>query len=496
MDKKRKLVIIGAGVAGMTAGCYAQANGYESEIYEMHNIPGGLCTAWQRRGYTFDGCIHWLVGSKPGTKMHEVWRFTGAITDQPIHHHDEFVRVIGVDGREIVQYTDLDRLEKHLVEVSPADKAVIQEMISAARKLVTLEMPVGKPRDLFGALDGLKMMWDMRPYLGVFGKYSKISIGDYASRFKEPLIQEMLTAILDPRYNMMALLTTMGSLAARDAGWPQGGSLPFARGMEKRYLELCGQIHYKSKVTKILVSDGRATGIELADGQKVAADAVISAADGHSTLYKLLGEQYIPGNIARYYSGDYPTITSMLVYLGVDYDFSDLPHSVMFPLDSPLKIGERVHNHIGLKHYSHDPSISPPGKSVVAMALYSDYDYWDELSKDPEQYTEEKKCIAKRVVEELEKRFPQTAGRIEVIDVATPTTFTRYTGVWQGAYMSWISTAKSGNITTPQRLPDLSNFYMAGLWTMGSAGLPGSSISGRNAVYIMCAQDKKEFVGI
>jgi len=490
----KKIAIIGGGVAGLTAGCYAQLNGYDTEIYEMHNIPGGLCTAWQRKGYTFDGCIHWLVGSKPNTNMHMVWQQLGALKDDPIHHHDEFVRVVGQDGRTVIQYTDLEQLQKHLLEVSPDDEALIKEMITAAKVLVSLQMPIGKPRDLYGAVDGIKMMWDMRTYLPVLGKFSKISIGDFAARFKDTLIGTMLTAILDPRYNMIALLATMGSLAAKDAGWPQGGSLPFARRIENRYLELGGKIHYNTKVTKILVHNNRAIGIRLADGRDIEADAVISAADGFSTLYHLLGTDYVPAKIAKYYSGDYPTITSVMVYLGVDYNLTNAPHSTLYPLDEPLQIGTRTHDYMGFKHYSYDPSLSPPGKSVVSAVIYSDYSYWSDLANNREEYMAEKKRIAQRVVKEFERRFPQAAGSIEVIDVATPTTFTRYTGVWQGAYMSWISTVKSGNIFIPHRLPKLQGFYMAGLWTMGSAGLPGSAVSGRNAVQVICAEDKKRFI--
>ncbi len=491
-----KTVIIGGGIAGLTAGCYGQMNGYETEIYEMHSLPGGLCTGWQRKGYTFDGCIHWLVGSKPGTAMFQIWRTLGALAEQPIHHHEEFIRITGPDGRTVIQYTDLDRLEQHLLEVSPVDKGVIGELIKGARSLVKLEMPVGKPQDLFGALDGLKMLWQMRSFMKPIIKYGKISIGDFATRFKDPLIRDMLTAVIEPRYNMIALLATMGSLAARDAGWPQGGSLPFARRMAERYLELGGRINYNSRVTKIMVEDNRAAGLELADGQQVRADAVISAADGYTTLYKLLGAQYVPQKLAKYYSGDYPTLTSVLVFMGVDHDFSGTPHSMIFPLDPPLEVGKHLHRQIGLKNYSFDPTLSPPGKSVVSAVFYADYEYWEELAADREKYKGEKERIAWRVVEELEKYFPEAGGKVEVTDVVTPITFNRYTGVWKGAYMSWISTPKSGNIIIPKQLPGLKDFYMAGLWTQGSAGLPGAAVTGRNAVQIMCDAAKKEFVEV
>ena len=56
----KSIIIIGAGIAGLSAGCYAQMNGYRSQIYEMHKIPGGLCTSWRRRGYLFDGSLRYL----------------------------------------------------------------------------------------------------------------------------------------------------------------------------------------------------------------------------------------------------------------------------------------------------------------------------------------------------------------------------------------------------------------------------------------------------
>jgi len=68
----KSVIIVGAGIAGLSTGCYARMNGYETTILEMHNIPGGLCTAWKRSGrsssdrYTFDTCMHRLLGSKVG----------------------------------------------------------------------------------------------------------------------------------------------------------------------------------------------------------------------------------------------------------------------------------------------------------------------------------------------------------------------------------------------------------------------------------------------
>ncbi len=55
MDKS--IIIIGAGIAGLSAGCYGQMNGYNTRIFEMGTGPGGVCTSWQRKGYTIDSCM-------------------------------------------------------------------------------------------------------------------------------------------------------------------------------------------------------------------------------------------------------------------------------------------------------------------------------------------------------------------------------------------------------------------------------------------------------
>src|SRR5512133_2471382 len=109
----KSIIIIGAGFAGLSAGIYAQLNGYKTTIYEMHDKPGGLCTSWKRKGYTFDGCIHWLVGSSPSSGMHDRWEETGIARNLSITDHNEYMRLEDNNGRILIFHTDIDRLEKH-----------------------------------------------------------------------------------------------------------------------------------------------------------------------------------------------------------------------------------------------------------------------------------------------------------------------------------------------------------------------------------------------
>jgi phytoene dehydrogenase-like protein len=292
MDKS--IIIIGAGIAGLSAGCYGQMNGYRTRILEMHNLPGGLCTSWKRNGYTFDGCIHWLVGSGPGIDSHRMWQELGAIQGRDFVTYDDFGHIQGTNGRTLILHTDPDRLEEHLKELSPADTGLIKELCDGVRLFSRFDIPMDKPRELYGLLDGLRIAVKMLPFMRAFGRYSRISIQDYAARFSDPFLRQALPFSLyfNQPFPVFVLFITLALMHNRHAAYPIGGSLALARAIERRYIDLGGEIDYRSRVQKILVENDRAVGVRLADGTEQRADIVISAADGRATIFDMLEGKY------------------------------------------------------------------------------------------------------------------------------------------------------------------------------------------------------------
>ena len=151
----KKIVIIGGGIAGLSSGCYAKMNGYDVDIFEMHNLPGGLCTAWKRKGYTFDVCIHWLEGTSPNSPFHSIWQELGVIQDKKIYYKDVSVRLF-LNGQIVNFYCDPDKLAKHLKEIAPEDSETIDELVYTIRKAYSLfNMPLTKAKELFSVIDKL-----------------------------------------------------------------------------------------------------------------------------------------------------------------------------------------------------------------------------------------------------------------------------------------------------------------------------------------------------
>jgi len=91
----------------------------------------GLCTAWQHKGYTIEGCLHWLVGSGPGNDMHRLWNEVGALQGKRVIDMEQFYRIEDTDGRVFNLYCNIDRLEKHMREIAPGDSELIQDMTKA-----------------------------------------------------------------------------------------------------------------------------------------------------------------------------------------------------------------------------------------------------------------------------------------------------------------------------------------------------------------------------
>ncbi len=104
------IIIIGGGIAGLSAGIYGRFSGYETTIFEQHEKPGGCCTAWERNGYTVDYCLHWLVSTKPGNDFYKLWEEVGALQGREIVNHESYAKFETSDGKSLILYSNIDRL--------------------------------------------------------------------------------------------------------------------------------------------------------------------------------------------------------------------------------------------------------------------------------------------------------------------------------------------------------------------------------------------------
>jgi phytoene dehydrogenase-like protein len=497
---EKSIIIIGAGLAGLSAGCYARMNGYDVRVFEQDACPGGLCTSWERSGYIIHGNMAFLGGSGPGTAFHKIWQELGVIPRVRMIDYDYFAVFEGPGGETFYAHTNADRLEKHMMDLAPEDGKTIAEFIAGLRTFARCQMPVDKAPELLGPADMLRLILTRFPLLRALRRWKEITIQDFARRFKNPLLRDSFLEfqlIFSGELPVALILMALAWSHRKSCGYPVGGAVPFVRAIEDRLASLGGNILYNTRIAKIMVKDGKAVGVRLADGNEHFADTIISAADGHTTIYDWLDGRYINDKIRGCYDELPITSTGLLVSLGVNRTFPDIPASAagfIYWLDEPVMIGGREFTSLRPMIYNFDPTLSPPGKTLMRVLLPGDYEYWSALGPDPERYQAEKETVAQTVIALLDRRYPGLAGQVDMRDVATPLTFERYTGNRKGSFIGWDLTPKTFMMPMKKTLPGLRSFYLAGQWVAPGGGIPMVALSGRNVVQLICRRDKRPFV--
>ena len=471
-------------------------NGYKTRIFEMQNKPGGVCVSWKRKTYCFDYAVHNVFGvsTNPAAKniFTEIWQELGALKNIEAFSFKEFVQVEDINGKKFTVYTDLDELENHLTELSPGDEKLIGEFIKTTKKFSGF--------DMFSAMTGgavakLKML----PLMGAFMKYSKLTVSKYAEQFRDPFLSKAFATIQYdiPEVPMLVPMLFLSVQSIGDGGWPVGGSTAFSSNIERRYLELGGEVTYNVRVKKIIVKENTAVGVQLDDGSEHYGDIIVSAADGYSTIYAMLDGKYINNVINAYYKA-YPKMQpfGLEIWYGLNMELSSEPHAIVRFLENPIIVEGIVRDRLDIEIFNFDLSIAPSGKSVVKVVMESNYDYWKVILANPKEYKDEKQRVADLIAVELEKRFPGLKSHLEVTDVVTPLSVEHWTAAYRGC-QAWGApkelqkeVAKNGVSKT---LPGLSNFYMVGQWAGGTIGLSTVSLMGRDLVRKICREDDKEF---
>lgn len=496
----KSMIIIGAGIAGLATGCYARMNGFQTRIFEQQGLPGGLCTGWKRKDYTFDGCLKWVIGTNPDFGLNQLWQELGVMHDLEFIDHAEFAKILSPGGRELHMYSDLSRLEGELVACSAPDRGLIHEFIRGTRRVARMNSGLEEKE---GILPRLRAGLSLFPSIPTLRKFSQVTIGEFFGQIKDPFLrQAFLTENIHlPSSPVLLAMFTLAALHNRNAGYPLGGSLAFARALEKRYLALGGKIHYQTPVHKILVENGRAMGVLAGgDDQQNAgehrADLVISAADGRTTLWNLLGEEYLDDEIVECYRS-YPVFKPVVqVSLGVARDFSGEPSVLKFLLADPIHVGGVDLHELTLRHYCFDPSAAPRGKSALTISFYTDFDYWKTLENDPARLSAEKDAIVDKMIAELDRHYPGLHNRVEVVDVITPLATEKRTANQQGSVQGWMITPETIHFmlgaSMRRAVKGLRNFAMVGQW-VDPGGVANAALSGRKLVKLLCAREHRPF---
>ena len=448
--------------------------------------------SWKRNGYVFENCLHWLLGSRQGTPWHSLWKEVFDIDALRFIDADEFVRLETEEGLSLSIPRDVNALERELLRFAPEDALAIKRLVRGVRRLQNCDLPVPSDHRWLALVQSIRMI----PFLPELRYWSRITGKDLARQFRNPLLRQFVGGSEQNQMSAIALVFSMAWMSSKNAGYPLGGSQAVIQGIEAEFRKLGGQIRFGAKVDRILTEGRRAVGVQLSDGQQVRADWVISAADGHSTVFELVPEEFRDEKAMEPYLS-IPTFSSYLqVSFGVRRDLHQLPGFLTRILRDPIEIdpGTTAHE-LSFRIFHFDPTFAPSGKTAVTCFIATSNDeYWVKLYReDPTAYQIRKMEIADAVALALERKVPGIRADIEVVDVSTPVTVQQYTGNWKGSMEGFLLTPKTGFRPLRMKLGRLDGFRMIGQWVMPGGGLPSGLMTARLCIQEICKAEHRSF---
>lgn len=494
MSESYDVIVIGAGIGGLSAGLHLMDKGCKTLIVEDQPTPGGLCTSFERRGFTFDTCIHWLMGCHEGGMVRRPLETFGLLDQIKLKRLERFCTVRTADNQVTIG-DDLAEFERFLCRLAPADEKRIMNFFKDAMSLPRMDIPSGDgPKNPLKAIRALLSAW---PMISLMMKYGKEDYETFLQRFEEKEKIRPYLEVFGDDCSVLMNFVVFSWVHRGDMYAPAISSLDFARAFEQKFASMGGKIRYRSRAARIMVKEGKATGVKLESGEELTARAVVSNADGCQTLFELLGREFVPQKLGEVYDSAQLFGSFLLVSLGVGMQFTekDTPARIITEFPGPGvwtgRLGDLERGPLAYKIESlYNPAAAPPGKGVVLIEAPADYAEWRQLRESPAKYKEAKHWAEETAIRRAENAFPQIRGKVEVVDVATPVTFERYTGNREGSIQGWKPTPMMIRRTNlPYKPTALPNFFMVGQWVSIGGGIPpsiagGATVAGLVAKYL------------
>ena len=479
------ILIVGAGVAGLSAGIYAQMSGRRAVVCEKNPVPGGCLCGWRRGEYEIDNCIHWLTGTDPSTEAYRMWTDLGVLGGVETVRLDSLYTV-EVDGRRLSLWRDAGRVEAEMLALSPRDADETRRFFRA----------VGEAKYLSGLGDtgrGEASLFRRAAALPRLAPYFRQTVGELADRFAHPLIREFLASLLTESFGAIALIFVFANFTAGNADLPRGGSAAAARRMARRFGELGGELCLNTEVVKINTASGRASSVTLSNGRVLGADHIVIAADPAAVFGKILDLPMPDALRRRYARSDLVRFSSFQCAFACPASALDFKGDLIFPLDEDERRSLGV-KRLVLREFSHEPTFAPPGESVLQAMIFCDENacrQFISLRENEAEYIAVKARAVAAVKAAIERRFELVPGALRSLDSWTPATYKRWVGSEIGSYMSFAFGKNVLLPMSPPRVKGTDGLYLATQWLGAPGGLPIAAGSGRLAVRAIDAAEAK-----
>jgi len=475
------VIIIGAGMAGLTCGCLLAQKGLKVLMIEKNKKVGGCCTSFQKDGFSFDLSVQSIGECQRGGR---VWSLLErlALLDQIRFIPLEPAREYHFPDFKVTQSSSLETHIENLSSFFPNERKGIEKVYGVLKKIF----------EEFSQIPSSLNWFDPSSFSSQYPLLSQYKDKTYKDLLNEWIFNPFLKTLLSIRSSYALLppeeISIMGMAGIEMSYFNHGVScvegrveeLPLKMGEVLQKIE--GHILMSHEVGQIIIEGKKAIGVRLKNGQEMTGKVIISNIDAHTTFFNLIGEDCLPSGFLSKLKGMRPSLSYYILYLGIEGGLDELSvsNNEVFFDDHLLKEYQTLYeNRIpdGAPFYllapsKVNPSHAPKGESTLCLSVKAPY----HLSPDWGQGVKDQ--LSQRLIAKTSAFVKDLKKRILVKVETTPKTIEGWTGNRWGAAYGWAQTPSQSGIYRLQRITPISNLYLTGHWTSPGGGMAGVVASG------------------
>lgn len=425
-DELLDVLVVGSGIGGLTSAALLQQQGFRTLVLEKNRFAGGSCSSFSRSGYTFDAGASVFYG------------FAEDGQSGTLNLHTKIFRKLGVKVQTV---PDPVQIHYHLPEglnlAACYDRGLFLDRLTAAfpHEREGIGKFYAELENVYDILSSLPAgsLEDIRHLLTVGSSFpmktAALAIKTFQSmgkRARRHISDAALLHFIDIEAYSWALQDAVSTplvnagicLADRHHGginYPLGGSGAIARGLVEGFERCGGEIRYGAEVSEILVENGSATGVRLADGSVIRARVVVSNATIWDTFNRLVDDERYRIPMDRFIEAP----SWFQLYLGVN--------------GALIPEGLNVH-HVLVDDWSRytdsggtlycsipsllDSSLAPPGRHTVHAFVTDRADDWAELERGSGEYLKRKDMFTRELIQRLESVMPGISGGVRAYPIS------------------------------------------------------------------------------
>jgi all-trans-retinol 13,14-reductase len=487
-DTHYDIIILGTGLGGLVCGYILSKNGYKVLLLEKNAQIGGCLQTFKRFGVKFDTGMHYIGSMLPGQILHRLFHYLNLLDDVPISRLDENgYDVFSIAGRHYQYASGYDRFIDTLAQQFPDNREDLREY---TRRLQ--------------AIADASPLYNLRKVeenVFIEADYIKTSINDFiASVTDNRSLRDVLAGNL-PLYAGVRDKTPtyihalINNFYIQSAWRIVGGSDCIAQSLANSIRRFGGEIRTRSEATRILCNDTRATGVELASGEIIEADSIISNFHPQATI-DLIDSHLIRKAYRDRIHGLENTISNFTVYIKfkekstpyLNYNYYFYENEDVWTAND-RKPGDPLRSYLFMHQCAQDGQQWAQSAELIGYMQFDEVARWanTKVGQRGEAYLEFKERTAEHFLDTLERSFPGIRSSIEGYETSSPLTYRDYTATRFGSMYGIIRDKNFPTQTLVSQRTKIPNLFMTGQ-NINSHGILGVTIGAA----LTCA----EFLGL